>query len=289
MRITATHLVNWSDQRVAQGMLPVLVRRLISATAEVNSIVIPGGDSVSEPGWDGVVGVAIGNAWVPAGPSYWELGTSADPAKKARRDFKKRETELSAEQAAQAIFVFVTSRRWRGKAIWQAEARNQNIWADVFVWDADDLEAWLETSASTSLWIGSQIGISGSGIESVENYWNHWHQQSNPVLTATALSVGREQPRDELLKCFSQNEGLIAVMADSQSEAVGFTCAQLIESGDSQRAVCVTSEEGWQFVDANQGIELVVVANNELATHRAAREGLSLIIPLAVGDEAFKV
>lgn len=290
MQITASHLVKWSDQRVAQGMLPVMVRRLISTTSQINSIAMPGGESVSEPGWDGIVSVGVGNAWVPDGHSYWEIGTSVDPAKKARSDFQKRISALSTEQAAQATFVFVTPRRWRGKAAWQARARNQNVWADVLVWDADDLEAWLETSSTTSLWMASQVGIAGPGITTVEAYWDHWHQQSNPILTSAALLTGRELARDELLQRICQLEGLIAVMADSQSEAVGFACAQLVESGDSLRAVCVTSEEGWQFVDTNPGIELVVVADNQLVSHRAApREGMSLIIPLAVGDRAFNL
>ncbi|MCY4532220.1 MAG: hypothetical protein OXC84_07845 [Gammaproteobacteria bacterium] len=244
---------------------------------------------MSEPGWDGIVSVAVGNAWVPDGHSYWEISTSKDPAKKASSDFQKRISALSAEQAAQATFVFVTSRRWRGKAAWQTRARNQNVWADVLVWDADDLEAWLETSSTTSLWMASQVGIAGPGITTVEAYWDHWHQQSNPILTSAALLTGRELARDELLQRISQLEGLIAVMADSQSEAVGFACAQLVESGDSLRTVCVTSEEGWQFVDTNPGIELVVVANNQLVSHRAPRKGMSLIIPLAVGDMAFNL
>lgn len=289
MRITATHLVNWSDQRVAQEMLPFLIRRLIYATTQTNALAMPGGDSVNAPGWDGIVSVAVGNAWVPDGLSYWELGTSADPASKARSDFKKRIEELSTHEAAKATFVFVTPRRWRGKATWQTKARDQKVWADVLVWDADDLEVWLETSATTALWMASQIGIAGSGIASIETYWDHWNRQSNPVLTSTALLVGREQARDDLLKRIGQHEGLIAVMADSQSEAVGFVCAQLIDNGHSQRAVCVTSGEGWQFVDANPGVELVVVANNQLAIHRAPRKGMSLIIPLAAGDEAFNL
>lgn len=289
MRITATHLVNWSDQRVAQDMLPVMVRRLISTTTNINSIAMPGGESVSEPGWDGIVSVAVGNAWVPDGHSYWEIGTSANPGKKANKDFQKRITALSAEQAAQATFVFVTSRRWSGKAAWQKRARNQKVWADVLVWDADDLEAWLDTSSTTSLWMASQVGIAGPGITTVEAYWDHWHQQSNPILTSAALLTGRELARDEMLQRISQLDGLIAVMADSQSEAVGFACAQLVECGGSLRAVCVTSEEGWQFVDTNPGIELVVVANNQLVTQRTPRKGMSLIIPLAVGDVAFNL
>ncbi|ADJ29266.1 hypothetical protein [Nitrosococcus watsonii] len=289
MRITATHLVNWSDQRVAQGMLPILVRRLIKATAQIKSIAMPGGESVGEPGCDGILNVESGNAWVPDGASYWELGTSTNPAKKATSDFQKRVTELSAEHAAQTTYVFVTSRRWREKGKWQKKARNQNVWADVLVWDADDLEAWLETSATTSLWMASQIGIAGSGIVSIETYWDHWHKQSNPILTSTALLVGREKARDELLRRTNQREPLVAVMADSQSEAVGFAGSQLIESDYSQRAVCVTSMEGWQYVDANPGVELVIVADNQLAANRAPREGMSLIIPLAVGDAAFNL
>ncbi|ABA57200.1 hypothetical protein Noc_0681 [Nitrosococcus oceani ATCC 19707] len=289
MRITATHLAEWSDQRVAQGMLPIMVRRLINTTAQIKSIAMPGGESVGEPGWDGVLSVAVGNPWVPDGASCWELGTSADPARKARDDFKKRVTELSAEHAAQTTYVFVTSRRWREKGKWQEKARNQNVWADVLVWDADDLEAWLETSATTSLWMASQIGIAGPGIDSIETYWDHWHRQPSPILTSTALLVGREKARDELLKLIDQRDPLIAVMADSQSEAVGFAGSQLIESDYSQRAVCVTSMKGWQYVDANPGVELVIVANNQLASNRAPREGMSLIIPLAVGDEAFNL
>lgn len=289
MRITATHLVNWSDQRAAQGILPVMVRRLINTTAQINSIAMPGGESVGEPGWDGVLNVAVGNAWVPNGSSCWELGTSADPARKARADFKKRVTELSGEHAAQTTYVFVTPRRWRGKGKWQEKARNQEVWADVLVWDADDLEAWLETSATTSLWMASQIGIAGLGIASIETHWNHWHRQSNPILTSTALLVGREKACNALLNSIDQREPLIAVMADSQSEVIGFVCSQLIEGGYSQKAVCVTSMDGWQYVDANPSVELVIVANNQLAIDRASREGMSLIIPLAVGDEALNL
>lgn len=64
----------------------------------------------------------------------------------------------------------VISRRWRGKGNWQEKARNQNVWDDVLVWDANDLEDWLETSATTSLWMASKIGIAGSGIASIETY-----------------------------------------------------------------------------------------------------------------------
>lgn len=289
MRVTATHLVQWSDKREAQGMLPILVRRLISVTSRITAITMPGGDSVNVPGWDGVVDVSQGNPWVPDGLSYWELGTSKDPASKANSDFEKRLEQISAAQKAQATFVFVTPRRWPGKSTWQEQARKKNAWADVLVWDADDLEAWLETSPATSLWLGMQLDIAGHGIEAVENYWEHWKNQSCPAITAPALFHGREQSKLTLQNNINQHDPLITVMADSQSEAVAFVCALLIEEGHFLRAACITSEQGWQFIDANPGIELVVITNNQLSKRRAPREGMSLIVPMAFGDQAFNL
>jgi hypothetical protein len=252
-------------------------------------IAMPGGDSVNIPGWDGVTSVEKGNAWVPTGLSYWELGTSNKPLTKATGDYKKRLKELSVEERAQSTFVFVTSRRWPSKATWQAKVRSQNEWANVLVWDADDLEAWLETSATTSLWQGIQLGIAGHGIDSVENYWYHWRRQSNPVMTAAALFTGREKAFDKLREHIQKRKESIGVIADSQSEAVAFVCAYLIKEGYSQRAACVTSEEGWQFTDSNTGIELIVITNNQLGNHRSSRNGISVIIPLAAGDESFNL
>jgi len=126
------------------------------------------------------------------------------------------------------------------------------------------------------LWLGIQLGIAGHGIEAVENHWAHWSNQSKPAVTASKLFAGREESRGSLKNSIQQREPLISIMADSQSEAVAFVCALLIEEGYSPRAACVTSEEGWQFVDANPGIDLVVITDNRLGNRRSPREGISL-------------
>lgn len=289
MRITTTHLVQWSDKRDAQGMLPILVRRLISATTGLTALTMPGGDSVNVPGWDGLVETAEGNAWVQNGISYWELGTSKDPGAKAGSDFEKRINQISETDAAGATFVFVTSRRWPGKQAWLENARRRNVWANVLAWDADDLEAWLETSLSTALWLGMHLNVAGHGIEAVERNWVHWSEQSDPHITTAALFSGREDSKASFRNSIQQQKPLISVAADSQSEAVAFVCALLMEEGYSQRAACITSEEGWQFVDANTGIELVVITDNRLGNHRAPRERMSLIVPMAFGDQEFNL
>ncbi|PHS63691.1 MAG: hypothetical protein COB09_10630 [Thalassobium sp.] len=289
MRVTTTQLVQWSDTRDAQGMLPLVVRRLISSTARVTALVMPGGDSVNVSGWDGVVESVEGNAWVPDGVSYWELGTSKDPGSKAGSDFEKRLNQISKVDAAKATFVFVTPRRWPRKNTWLESARKRNVWANVLAWDADDLEAWLETSFPTTLWFGMNLGIAGHGVDTVESYWKHWSDQSSPQTTAKALLCGREESKTALKNSIQREQPLIPVMADSQSEAVAFVCALLIDEGYSQRSACITSQEGWQFVDANSGIELVVITDNRLSDHRAPRDKMSLIVPMAFGDQEFNL
>lgn len=289
MRVTSTHLTQWSDNRSSQDILPILMRRLISATSTVNVITMPGGDSVNLPGWDGVVSVQSGNPWVPDGLSYWEMGTSKDPVAKAQSDYAKRTEQLQSEQRAVAAFVFVTPRRWAGKDNWLSKVRSENQWARVLAWDADDIEAWLESSATTSLWFGAQIGINGYGVVAVEQYWSDWQGQSNPAITYQSLVTGREPSGLALRNTLDKGESFVAVVADSQSEAVAFVCGALLEHGYSKVAACVTSEEGWQFVDSNSGIGFVVLADNQLSNRKAPRDGMTLIVPLAAGDREFNL
>src|SRR5437762_14198054 len=88
--VGATDLVQWADRRDAQGRLPLLVRRLIHATARgITRIHFPAEEGVQLPGWDGALYVTEGNAFVPPGESVWELGTGNDLAAKVNEDYVK--------------------------------------------------------------------------------------------------------------------------------------------------------------------------------------------------------
>lgn len=115
MRITATQIEQWADTRDAQGILPILIRRLISVTTTITALSMPGGDSVSSSGWDGIVQADKGNIWVPDGASFWEMGCSSDIITKARSDLRKRNQQISPQEAAKSRFVFVSPRRWPKK------------------------------------------------------------------------------------------------------------------------------------------------------------------------------
>jgi hypothetical protein len=284
VRITATQIHQWAAKPEAQGLLPVLVRRLINATATSTEMSIRGADSVNLPGWDGTLNTVAGSAWVPEGESRWEMGCSADVAGKARDDFKNRTEETSREVAANCDFIFVSPRRWAGKQDWRERAAASRHWRNVRAYDADDLEAWLEVAPGVALWFGEQLGLRGPGIESIDICWDTWRRQTRVPLTVEAISTGRESRVAAFRETLSKAPVLVVLEADSTEEAVAFACGQLLVLGYAESAACITSPEGWRYVDANPQLRILVVASPEIAAKRAAKEGSVLIVPVNIGD-----
>ena len=85
--LTATDLDHWADRLVAQGTLPLLVRRLVLATLAPAAIDFADGDAVNRRGYDGFLQTAEAAPLVPAGRSVWEMGTGQDAARKAGEDY----------------------------------------------------------------------------------------------------------------------------------------------------------------------------------------------------------
>ncbi|WP_228350962.1 MULTISPECIES: hypothetical protein [Limnobaculum] len=286
MRITATQLEQWADSRDAQGMLPILIRRLISSTSTITALSMPGGDSVSSPGWDGIVQVEKGNAWVPDGSSFWEMGCSSDIIDKARRDFHKRKHCILPSEAAKSCFIFISPRRWPKKDNWLKEAKAENFWSNVYALDADDLEAWLENTPTVSLWFGELIGHIGAGVESVSHFWERWRNQSRIPLTKEALLAGRENEVKSLDRCLLDEKEHIVIKADSQEEAIAFACARLIEQGYENVSACITSNDGWRFIDRNPSIKFCLAITSRIARENSAHPEQTTITPLSLGDHA---
>src|SRR5437588_1430507 len=141
----AADLAQWANRLDAQGLLPKLVRRLILATAgDITRIGARSEEGVRYPGFDGIVEIGKGNAFVPTGLSVWEMGVNQDPKGKAESDYTKRTEDPAGVEPSQTTFVFVTPRRWPGKEDWVEDKRASGMWRDVQVLDADDLETWLE-------------------------------------------------------------------------------------------------------------------------------------------------
>lgn len=284
MRITATHIEVWADTRDAQAQLPLLVRRLVQATARATALAMPAGDSINEPGWDGITDASEGNPWVPAGPARWEMGCDSRPQSKASEDFAKRVFESTVDEMAVATFVFITPRRWRQRDAWRKLAEDAAPWLAVRVLDADDLEAWLERAPAVTLWFAELLGLSGSGIESTDSFWQRWRGQPRFRLTTEALLADRDAAARRFDDLISAQASVIAVEADSQEEAAAFACVRLAAVGLASDAACISTVDGWRFVDSNAALRFGIACSPEVAAVRAPREGFTLVVPLRRGD-----
>ncbi len=140
----------------------------------VSRIDMPGGSSVRLPGWDGLVDVEDGNAWIPSGVSAWEFSCEqrSTLTGKATADYKKRTKCPLGVDKSNTTFVFATSRRWPGKRKWVRERREDGEWSDVWALDADDLVAWLEQSQEVAVWFAQLIGKLPAGTEHIHTVWN---------------------------------------------------------------------------------------------------------------------
>ena len=126
--VTALDMDQWSESLAAKSTLPVLVRRLILATAHVTEISMRAREGVAVPGWDGQVRCDVDDPHVPRGASGWELGTSREPRHKAQSDMHDRILDPQGVDPKTTTYVAVTSRIWRDRDNWcDAPARGRPV------------------------------------------------------------------------------------------------------------------------------------------------------------------
>jgi hypothetical protein len=290
LEITAKHIAEWAGGKNAQAALPRYVRRLIHDAGSITQITVPAGDSTSQPGWDGEITSEHGNAWVPKGKSFWEMSCEATATSKANDDYNKRTGETPAGIRKESTLVIVTARKWTQKRRWLAGKQVASDWKDVRVYDADDLEQWLEQTPAVKLRFGDDIGLTGHGVEDVERHWNHWAEQSDVTITPEAFFANRESARERFLaevrkRLEERATEPIAIRADSVEEASAFAAASLqSQPGICSTALIVTDPTGWRFVEQNSSLRIAVAARPEIAERPTQRAGLIVIIPYATGD-----
>jgi len=142
--IDSTDLTLWANRRGAQEMLPRVLRRLVHATvARVERIGFPAEEGVQLGGWDEVVRVETGNAFVPDSDSVWEMGSNRNVKGKADGEYRKRSLNPVGFEPADTTFIFVTPQRWRDKEYRANDRRAEKLWRDVRAYDAHDLASWL--------------------------------------------------------------------------------------------------------------------------------------------------
>lgn len=292
----ATDLTAWADRREAQSVLPLVIRRLISATGiGVTKLHVRTGEGVHLPGWDGIVQADRGTAFVPKGTSGWEMSVGAPPRRKAEENWEKWLQDGGTLDPTTAMFVFVTPRRWARKEEWAAEKTGAGPWRDVRVLDADDMAGWLEAAPAVHTWLSILIGKTPPNTQDLKSHGEEWLEATSPALTPKLLLSGRGDSVRALRQRLSDMSGqAFGIQAESGDEAVAWLHCAIREFGPEQaeaitsRCVVVKNKDALRHLIAvRTPLVLVPTFHPEELASAAARAGHAIVLPLdkAAPDE----
>ncbi|MHB8521885.1 MAG: alpha-crystallin domain-containing protein [Limisphaerales bacterium] len=264
----------WADALEARQKLPALVRRLIHATADNPKLAqFPADEGTQRRGWDGILEVERGNAWIPDGKSVWEMGADQDPERKAEADYTKRTDNAGETPPRETTFVFITPRKWEGKQKWGDAKRAENKWRDVRVWDCDDLEQWVETAPAVDAWLARLLGKLPVGVRDLASYWHSLAATSTPPLTPAIFLAGRSKTEQDLREALAGPPAEIPVSASSLSELRDFVSA-VIGGGDENtenaavaKALVVDTVDAWDHLSATKN-RLLLIPGDRLALEK---------------------
>ena len=226
LQIKANHIEDWAGDLAARSKLAVFLRTLVNSTGDkLTKVEFPGNDDSERPGWDGCVEAGEANPWIPEGKSGWEFSVCQNPKTKAGKDYAKSVKQSSADERKETTFIFVTPRRWPHKNSWEKERRKEKKWKDVRVYDANNLEEWLEQSIPAQIWFAgeSKTDISLDGVRLLEACWEKWKADCKPELSpelfVPAIKELQSSAKEKLL---NPSGSPLTISADSAQEAFAF-------------------------------------------------------------------
>jgi len=280
-----------STRRDAQELLPHLVRQLVLATLDKESLVrcrIPVGDDIRRPGYDGRVETINGNTFVPTGLSVWEMSTG-NPSKEAEKNYDKRTRKPRDIDPAIASFVFVTPHKWEGKDSWAQEKQNQGVWKSVKVLDNVDLETWLETAPVVARWYARQIEIPVDSFRDIDLFLDEFYAQYGGIKIPDELIIGgREDVLAKLTNWINSDSKEIVIQGESVETAAAFIAVTIRKLPNEQnqqisaQILFVDEQRAMDFIASCRSQHFVVPLNNEVYKRAEALklQNVRLMIPL---------
>lgn len=228
--IKAHDLEVWSDTIASRTELPVLIRRLIATTG--NGIIrydFPGYDNGERHGWDGVLETTQASPWVPEGLSVWELSTRSDVKTKANDDIQKRNKQFFNVEPSSATYIFVSLRGWKGKekTKWLTEQKASKQWKDVRVYDAEDLERWMERSLEARIWLKPRLSLStqeqSDKVRTLDAAWKNWIDSTELAVDESYFAEAIEEYQTVLTAFLEDSQdNHLTIGAASVEEALAF-------------------------------------------------------------------
>lgn len=304
--ITAADLEEYAKRRDSEGVIPELIYWLVKQSVSSLSVCrIPYGDSVNQPGWDGLVETEEAFLeFVPKGFSYWEIGTGQNPQKKATNDFRKRTEKISNEERANSAFIFVTPRS-SGSGGWNEpkqtswlNLKKNSGWDKIRIIDGVKLADWMREFPALGKWMAKKIGLSTSlhGINTPTEHWETIKGQvgsNDPPLPPKLFITGRENACTALQKLFEGQSQRLLLFTESEKDVEDFISAYLASLDEnasrlsSNRCLFISDEDAWHSVVQTRKSH-VLVADPRLGLDTecmdlqtvATSKGHSVIIPI---------
>lgn len=285
--VKANDIIAWlSGQNIdARAKFAVLLRKLVHSTAHgLTSVDFPGNDDSQRAGWDGYIESTSGTPWIPSGKSGWEFGVTKDVARKAKSDFFKSVKAVSSAERAQITFVFVTPQRWTNKTAWVKKMRSGKEWKDIRVYDASDLEQWIEQSLAAQTWFANEMAIDSRGVRTLDRCWHDWADVAASPLPASLFASAKERWRSKLIDFLKNTSSRpLVVTADSREEALAFV-SQAMRAPDLERyrdKVLVFDKPGPLKEFAQATTDFIAVTHNrdveqELAPYASSLKSIVL-------------
>lgn len=233
LNIQANELTDWFSKTIlARTKLSVLLRILIHSTGlDLQKVDFPGNDDAERTGWDGFMEAGLGTPWIPSGKSGWEFGVNSNVKAKADGDFEKSVRAVKPSERANITFVFVTPRRWPGKATWVTKMQGKALWKDVRAYDASDLEQWMEQSLAAQTWFANQTNRPSDGVRTLERCWNDWANVATPALHPSLFDTAKKAWSGRI-RSFLEKDDMdpLVITADSVEEALAFLYQALTDA-----------------------------------------------------------
>ncbi|QJB32689.1 hypothetical protein HF329_15725 [Chitinophaga oryzae] len=288
--IDTTHIRNWAQRRDCQEHLPLLVRKLIRSTSDsITSISFPSGENVLVGGWDGILEVYEETDHLPLGLSVWEFGANSDIKGKADGDYAKRTAAPLGVEPKNTTYIFVTPRLWKKKQEWADAKNGEGIWKEVKVYDAQDLEEWIELAPTVGSWLAvKHLGILPSeGIQPTDDFWEEWSTGNRINFVPEVVLSGRIEQSKTLIEN-SASPDIIAIQGNSREEALAFIVATFLNDplraeDFFSRSVIIDSVEAFRkLLIIGKPLYLICRFDDDGILNRAKHKGHTIIVPIGL-------
>ena len=292
--VSAVQLNRWADSNDSKSRLPELIRRLVHGTvepADIEFLDFPAGEETHRPGYDGVTKIKRGNAKVPVGTTYWEMGTTGGIKVKIDKDYEKRIKGRGTGDFAEANYIWVTPRDYQDKKNWVDKKNRLKHWKEVRVYDSDDIEQWLEMSAAVALWLSPHVSNAPEGLLDLSSHWDNLQEGLRRKLPASALLVSRQRAIESFKEWLDGTPRVLTIYGHSPQEVVDVFVAWVESLSDAEqapitsRAIIVGKADNWhELIDSEQRLILICAERLEVSEAliaEARRKGHHILVPVS--------